>query len=175
MIYLAPISNPVRGAIGHVSHRVEEIFKMTTSMFAPNIDTTVAFDGDRHQYNSTVLLAELLKDLPAGDAKVLGIVDVDLYIPVLTFVFGEAQLGGNVGIVSSYRLQNSIYGLPDDHDLFLDRLVKEVVHELGHMFRLLHCHDYECVMKSSASVEEVDLKRSSFCEVCLAKLEAQGA
>jgi archaemetzincin len=93
-----------------------------------------------------------------------------LYIPVLTFVFGEARLNGQCAVVSSYRLDNKFYGLPDDPALLQERLLKEAIHELGHTYGLFHCQNPECVMKSSTYVEEIDFKSSRFCDKCWDKL-----
>ncbi len=98
--------------------------------------------------------------------RVLGVTEVDLYIPILTFVFGEAQLGGKFALVSAYRLRQEFYGLPADRDLLIDRLLKESVHELGHTVELTHCDDYRCVMAPSHAVEWIDLKESTFCRDC---------
>ena len=122
---------------------------------------------ERGQYHATLLLAELLRHRPAGVGHIVGITEVDLFIPVLTFVFGQAQLGGPGAVVSVMRLHADFYGLPADEDLLLARTVKEVVHELGHGFGLVHCPDYSCVMSSSTYVEDVDLKAEGYCRDCL--------
>jgi archaemetzincin len=109
----------------------------------------------------------MLRHRPAGAGHIVGITEVDLFIPVLTFVFGQAQLGGAGAVVSVMRLHADYYGLPANEDLLLDRAVKEVVHELGHGFGLVHCPDYSCVMSSSTYVEDVDLKAERYCRDCL--------
>ena len=129
-----------------------------------------ALDNSRGQYNSTALLAQIVNEFGNSDEKKIAIVAVDLFIPVLTFVFGEAQLNGIAAVVSSHRLANPFYGLREDLGLAFKRLEKEVVHELGHTFGLYHCHQFECVMRSSTYVEEIDLKRVSLCRDCAAKL-----
>ena len=101
--------------------------------------------------------------------RLLGVTDRDLYIPILTFVFGEAQMGGSSAIVSYHRLRQEFYGLPPDLDLLANRLLIESVHELGHTLRLTHCDDFRCAMASSHAVEWIDIKDSGFCEDCLAK------
>lgn len=168
-ICVAPINNPVTGALDFLTERLSARFDTKVTVLDPGLEPRIAFDEARRQYNSTILLAELSKELPSPDAKVVGLTDADLYIPVLTFVFGEAQLDGNVAIVSSHRLHNSFYGLPDDRTLTLERLEKEVVHELGHTFSLTHCRDFNCVMCASSSVEEIDLKGPDFCRTCRAR------
>jgi archaemetzincin len=101
------------------------------------------------------------------------VVEVDLFIPVLTFVFGEAQLNGPAAIVSTHRLSNQFYGLGRNPKLMLERLQKELVHELGHTFGLYHCHQFECVMRSSTYVEEIDMKLSRPCDACAEALLAR--
>ena len=104
-----------------------------------------------------------------GAWRVLGVTAVDLYIPILTFVFGEAQMGGPCAVVSYHRLRQQFYGLPDDYDVLADRLVKEAVHEVGHTFDLTHCRDYSCVMAPSHAVEWIDLKDAVLCPDCEAR------
>ena len=98
---------------------------------------------------------------------------LDLYIPILTFVFGEAQLGGAGALVSYHRLRQEFYGLPPDADVLANRLLIETVHELGHTLSLTHCQDYRCAMAPAHAVEWIDIKDSGFCEDCLSRaLEA---
>lgn len=97
--------------------------------------------------------------------------DFDLFIPVLTFVFGEAQLNGKSAIVSSHRLHNEFYGLPTDEKVYRSRLIKEIFHEIGHTYRLKHCDDWNCVMHSSSNIDEVDIKSDSFCSKCWRLIE----
>jgi archaemetzincin len=131
-----------------------------------------AFDSRRDQYNSMELLARQAGHPLAGNGKVLGITDVDLFIPILTFVFGQAQLRNRHALVSVFRLRQQFYGLPDSPDLFLERCEKEAIHELGHTFGLVHCGDYRCVMHFSNSIEQVDLKDNLFCPACTPLFQA---
>jgi predicted Zn-dependent protease len=98
--------------------------------------------------------------------RVLGVTGVDLYIPILTFVFGEAQMGGPCAIVSFHRLMQEFYGLDADPSLLAARLIKEAVHEVGHTLDLTHCDDYTCAMAPSHAVEWIDLKESTLCQNC---------
>jgi archaemetzincin len=156
-----------------ITNLLEKTFLQAVSVKQNSFDIKKAFDSSRNQYHSTALLAQLLKLAGRQNAKHIAVVDVDLYIPILTFVFGEAQLNGNIAIVSTHRLSNQFYGLQRDDNLMIERLEKELVHELGHTFGLYHCHQFECVMRSSTYVEEIDLKRVTLCMECAASLKKQ--
>lgn len=134
------------------------------------LDPFFAFDYSRNQYNSTALIARLVQRSPEEINKVIGVTAVDLFVPVLTYVFGEAQLHGPFAVVSSYRLDETLYGMPYNPHLLTERLIKEVIHELGHCFGLIHCHNYTCVMRSSTAAEEIDVKSEVFCTECKTKL-----
>jgi archaemetzincin len=95
--------------------------------------------------------------------RILGVTSFDLYVPVLTFVFGEAQLDGNCAVVSSARLAEPFYGMPHRDDLLRDRHLKEAAHELGRTLGLRHSQDLRCVMASSHAVERLDLKTADSC------------
>ena len=45
-------------------------------------------------------------------ARLLGVTERDLFVPVLSFVYGQAQLGGRVAVVSLARLRPEFHGLP---------------------------------------------------------------
>ncbi len=124
------------------------------------------FEEKRKQYNSTKILGEMLREIPTDALKVLGIIDSDISIPILTFVFGEAQLGGQAAIVSLTRLRQEFYGMEPNRHIFLDRLRKESFHELGHTFGLYHCAEDACVMRLSSTIFDVDRKGSTFCRDC---------
>ncbi|MBI3950451.1 MAG: archaemetzincin family Zn-dependent metalloprotease [Acidobacteria bacterium] len=131
-----------------------------------HVDVSKAYSTARQQYNSTEILAQLVNLNGNERTKILGVTDVDLFIPILTFVFGEAQLGRQAALISVHRLHQQFYGLPEDEELFFERCEKEALHELGHAFGLVHCRDFECVMHFSNSIEQVDLKSNAFCSLC---------
>jgi archaemetzincin len=130
------------------------------------VDPAFAFDSYRNQFNSTSIIAALLKSYPTHRGKIIGITTVDLFVPVLTYVFGEAQLDGKVAVLSSFRFREELFGLDPNPELEHIRLLKEAIHELGHTFGLIHCHRPECVMHSSTSAEEIDVKGKNFCDEC---------
>ena len=100
---------------------------------------------------------------PADALKLLAITERDLFIPVLTFVYGHAQLGGRVAAISLARLRQEFYGLPANQPVFLERALKEALHETGHTFGLVHCADRECAMSLATNIRQIDLKRAAFC------------
>ena len=138
----------------------------TPCQIRPDVfDVSFARDADRGQYYSTFILQRLERASDSG-VRVLGVTACDLYVPVLTFVFGEAQLDGNCAAVSTARLREEFYGLPAHEELMRERLLKEAVHELGHTFGLRHCTNWRCVMSSSYGVERLDVKSADFCPAC---------
>jgi archaemetzincin len=141
-------------------------FEAECRLTAGTLDPQSAFHPERQQYHSTELLGAMQPLATAPYWRVLGLAAVDLFIPILTFVFGEAQMGGPCAIVSSHRLHQEFYGLPADPELVFERTVKEAVHELGHTLGLTHCDDYQCAMAPSHSVEWIDLKTSALCDHC---------
>ena len=120
----------------------------------------------RGQYNSSLILAELFRRRPDSPTRILGVTDVDLFAPVLTYVFGEAQMHGPAAIVSTFRLHPELYGLSADPELLSRRLLVESIHELGHTAGLTHCHTAGCAMVGSTYAEEIDLKGPGLCEGC---------
>jgi len=169
-ILLLPLGNVDLNLVEALRFPVKDTLGLPVKTAESTIHLERFYDANRGQYNSTEILL-YLRDLYIGNSntsdKILALLSDDLYIPILTFVFGEAELGGSVAIASYHRLQNERYGLPSDHDLLVDRLRKEALHELGHTFGLIHCAIQECVMHTSNNVEEIDLKGTSFCAPCM--------
>ena len=152
-----------------------EILRMRCVISDLIIDPVDTYHAGRQQYHSTQILERLAALNTGSQKKILGVATVDLFIPILTFVFGEAEVGRRAVIFSLHRLRQSFYGLPEDSRLFYERCEKEAIHELGHTFGLIHCHKFDCVMHFSNSIEQVDLKSNLFCEECSESLEAGGA
>ncbi|MBI5215498.1 MAG: archaemetzincin family Zn-dependent metalloprotease [Ignavibacteriae bacterium] len=154
-----------------VAETIRQLLGLSVSVAQYRLELERAFDSSRVQYNSSVLIAHILSTITSSEKqKLITIVDVDLYIPVLTFVYGEAQLDGTAAVVSTHRLANEFYGVEENRSLLLERLTKELVHELGHTFGLFHCKQFECVMRASTYVEEIDLKKMTLCEECARRL-----
>ena len=153
-----------------IAPTVTEAFRFEARIMPSRLDMARAYDNSRKQHSSGALLSQILSSPGRADEKCIAVVDADLYIPVLTFVFGEAQFGGTAAVVSTHRLDNQFYGLPPSDGLFMERLAKEIIHELGHTFGLYHCRQFDCVMHSSTYVEEIDLKNAMPCSACTSML-----
>lgn len=154
------------GLLDELATALARIFHISCHVRPEPLDASFAFDPARNQYHSTAILQRLESLAAADDIRLLGVTALDLYVPVLTFVFGEAQLQGCCALVSLHRLREEFYGLPPSNDLLHERLTKEAVHELGHTFGLRHCSNWSCVMASTHAVERLDLKTASFCPAC---------
>ncbi|KAF0238347.1 MAG: peptidase [Prolixibacteraceae bacterium] len=136
-----------------------------------HLDLSEFFDPARKQYDANKLLKEIDARFATDNQKTLAVCNVDLFIPILTFIFGQAFLNGRCGIASSYRLRNERYGLKPDDKILSDRLRKEIIHELGHTFGLYHCTNPICVMRSSTYAEDIDQKGWRFCAKCRKELD----
>ena len=148
---------------------VSNEFHMPVSLEVSHLDLNPFYSPGRRQYDANKLLQQISSDEHTDFVKTLGLFRVDLFIPVLTYIFGQAILGGNGGIASAYRLKNELYGLKRNDELMAERFSKEVIHELGHTFGLIHCHFTTCVMRSATYVGDIDQKSLHFCSKCRAE------
>lgn len=137
-------------------HVLKDILKIPEESYNPS----------RNQYYSTGILSFMMNIIKRESNPIVGVTEVDLYVPGLNFVFGEAECPGNFAIISLHMLKSP------DKELFFKRALKEVVHELGHTFGIPHCQNHLCVMHFSNSIVETDIKNAEFCRNCLNKLKA---
>lgn len=166
IISLLPVGRVERTLLEPLAEGLTQRLRVACSIQPDGLEAEFAFNPLRRQYHSTEILKRILQQPPSDSWKVLGVTEMDLYIPVLTFVFGEAQIADGGAVVSSHRLRQEFYGMPPDPELLHQRLLKEALHELGHTYGLRHCQDYTCVMSSSNGVERIDLKGAEFCSTC---------
>jgi archaemetzincin len=153
-----------------IAESVKNEFHCEVFIREGHLDLSDFYDAGRRQYNGTKLLHEIESAFSSDQYKTLGLFSVDLFIPILTYIFGQAFLNGRCGIASHYRFSNQRYGISEDEKSILDRFRKEVIHELGHTFGLIHCHIPSCVMRSSTYVEDIDQKSATLCLKCKNKL-----
>ncbi len=174
-IQLMPLGKFPGETLIDLSAGLRKRFGVCCEILPAQPEPAFAFNFARQQYSSTEILASLMNSGTPSSERILAVTAVDLYIPILTFVFGEAQLHGSCAVVSFHRLRQEFYGLPANSTVLSDRLLKEAVHELGHTMPLAHCEDYQCVMAPSHGVEWIDLKTSQFCTSCQAAVNNQSA
>ena len=149
-----------------VAEAVAQEYPFPVNIKESRLDLSEFFDPGRRQYNGNKLLAAVNHISTPRSVKTIGLFSVDLFIPILTYIFGQAFLNGHTGIASLYRLSNERYGIEPDDRLLLERFTKEVLHELGHTFGLIHCLTPTCVMRSSTYVEDIDQKNHGLCIKC---------
>lgn len=167
-IHVVPVAAVESRLLESVRAALAREFATKVSLATDVVDPGFAYHAERQQYHSTELVNELSRRFSDGHV-ILGVTPVDLYIPILTFVFGEAHLEGHCAVVSYRRLEQEFYGLPPDPLLTDERLMKESIHEVGHTLGLTHCDEYDCVMAASHAVEWLDVKGAEICDECRAK------
>ncbi|MDB9823320.1 hypothetical protein OAC89_06455 [Deltaproteobacteria bacterium] len=143
-------------------------YRVKTVSLLKEID--FALNPDREQYHSTIILEKLATLAPSNTIKLLAVCEQDLFIPILTHVYGEAQLGGKSCIISTYHLKDSL-PIVYARKTYYNRVIKEAIHELGHTFNLRHCPDKSCCMHYCHSVKDVDNKSNLFCRYCKILIE----
>jgi len=175
-IKLQPLGDAEPDVLESLGPGLEKAFGVPVETAHQSLSISRFYDEHRGQYNSTAILHSLLSSdrsglrasisLPGNGVRIIGITPHDLFIPILTYVFGEAALGGDVAVVSYHRFRNELYGLSSDRTLLLERVRKVAIHELGHTLGLVHCTLQHCVMHAASYVEELDMKGHEFCPYC---------
>jgi archaemetzincin len=169
-IGILPIGQADTGILMQIKEKLARVF---TDTMCGVIDEKLPlreedFDKKRKQYRSNAILSEI-QGYAAKKTdlnRVLGVVDTDIFVPELNFVFGEAVCPGKAALISLWRLKPEFYGDAPNMELFSARTLKEAVHELGHTLGLRHCPRSSCVMHFSNSISDTDIKQSLFCDQC---------
>lgn len=170
-IVVLPMGKVPESALDAVSDHIPLYFNHHTRILPPLKTPRYAFDEQRNQYNAATII-KTLESLNFEDhAKVIALVNVDLFIPIFTHVMGEAQEGGRVALVSMYRLIKGGKGNRPSTSKILERLVKVALHELGHLFDVVHCTDAKCIMHFAGNIQDIDHIMLNFCTYCQRYLE----
>jgi len=163
-IYIQPMCEVGEELLRYLGIRLEEIYGYPWRIALPVRIPECSYSADRDQYNAEVIVEKIIKKMPIDAEKLLCVVDFDLFVHGLNFVFGLAA--GNTALISLARLRPEYYGEKKNEYLFRERALKEAIHELGHTFGLHHCHDIRCIMHFSNRLEDTDIKGPGICEVC---------
>jgi archaemetzincin len=166
VLYIVPVGPVPERVLQWIENAASEWFPLPVRRLPQLSIPPSAYDERRKQYQSVEIMKMLAQNAPRDASRFLGVTEVDLMIPMLSFLFGQAQLDGPIAVVSLCRLRQTFYGLPEDDSLLQERVVKEALHELGHTFGLAHCPDRMCAMSLATHVELVDAKAEQFCERC---------
>lgn len=165
-VYLLAIGNVASQAMNWVEAALAEWYPWPIRCLPPLPFPPDSYDPSRRQYKSVEIMKAVARSAPPDAERVLAVTEGDLAIPTLTFVFGQAQLDGKVAVVSLARLRQEFYGMAGDDAVLRERLVKEVLHELGHTLGLTHCAESTCVMSLATHIGLVDSKEQSYCARC---------
>jgi archaemetzincin len=169
-IVISPIDNIDACNYQRLGQEIHRTFGFQTQINSLLQDVQFAYDITRDQYHSTAILEKLASTSSSRTLKIVAITHFDLFIPILTHVYGEAQLDGRSCIVSTFRLKEGL-SIANIEKEFENRIIKEVLHELGHTFNLRHCHDNTCIMHYCRNIKDVDRKSEQFCRYCKILLE----
>ncbi len=169
-MYLASVGQVEGALLDAVGRRIGAAFGLETRRIQPLPEPDYAWDAARRQYSSVLILRDLAGRVPRDAARLLALTERDLFIPMLSFIYGQAQWGGPVALVSLARLRQEFYGLAPDTAIVPARAAKEALHEMGHTFRLVHCPERACVMSLATNIQQLDQKGGGFCEDCAVRL-----
>ncbi len=175
MLAVAPVGSAPGEVLSAVAAALDAAFALPVSRLGAIDEPARAFSAQRGQWSSTVLLEAMLALVPGSATRLLGVTERDLFVPVLSFVYGQAQLGGKVAVVSLARLRPEFHGLPGSPEVLARRAAAEAVHEVGHTFGLVHCPDRRCPMSLSIDLPDLDGKTAAPCPACRVMIEGSRA
>jgi archaemetzincin len=170
MIEIVPLGEVENQVLEYLMENLPAVFGAQLSQAEARAIPEKAFNSSRNQYHASIILQSLSGVKRPPGTLTLTVIDKDLYVPELNFVFGQADRLHNICLISITRLRQSYYGLPEDENIFLPRTLKEAVHELGHLLNLGHCPNPRCVMHFSNSLSDTDRKDYRFCGLCQKRL-----
>ena len=171
MLAVAPLGSAPGEVLAAMEAALGAAFALPVARAGAIEEPPRAFSPQRGQWSSTAFLEAMLPRVPGAAARLLGVTERDLFVPVLSFVYGQAQLGGQVAVVSLARLRPEFHGLPGSPEVLARRAAAESVHEVGHTFGLVHCPDRRCPMSLSIDLPDLDGKTAAPCPACRVMIE----
>ncbi len=129
-----------------------------------------AFDDRRLQYDAGIIMQALGTWAFADCSKVVGVMSRDIFIPIFNYAYGYAVQGGDLAVVSLFRLNRNADGSMPPPSLFYERAAKIALHELGHLFSLFHCDVPDCIMHFSGAITDLDKIPFYLCPDCERRL-----
>ncbi len=175
MLAVAPVGAAPGEVLSAMEAALDAAFDLPVARLGGIAEPARAFSPERRQWSSVAFLEAMLPLVPAAAARLLGVTERDLFVPVLSFVYGQAQLGGRVAVVSLARLRPEFHGLPRSPAVLARRAAAEAVHEVGHTFGLVHCPDRGCPMSLSIDLPDLDGKTATPCPACRVMIEGSRA
>jgi archaemetzincin len=165
-IAIKPLGKVNEDVLRVVADTIQGVLRLPVDILEHELIPDEAFMEARNQYNAMAILRHLNANYSDHYLKLLGITRKDLGNPILTHVFGEAYLGGSAAVISYFRMYTGPDGNPVSREVFLDRITKVALHEIGHTFNVPHCHTGRCVMRASNGIADLDDKLNYFCNYC---------
>jgi archaemetzincin len=141
-------------------------FQVAAEILHPLEYPGYAYDNKRLQFDAGAILKAFESVSFQGYTKIIGILDADLFVPILTYVFGEARQGGKCALISLHRLKRNPDGSEASSPVLFERAAKVALHELGHLFNLIHCENERCLMHFSGGIRDLDKAPPYFCRYC---------
>jgi|UniRef100_A0A7C4EVG0 archaemetzincin len=166
LIAVIPLGRVGEDVLRVVADSLQGILRLPVDLLEPEPLPPEAFMELRNQYNAMTIIKHLSNNRPGKTMKILGVTTKDLCNPILTYVFGEAYMNGAAAVLSCYRLHRGRESEFAPREVFLERVVKVALHEIGHTFNLPHCHSGRCVMRASNTLAELDDKLNYLCDYC---------
>ena len=149
-----------------IAANIQALLEVPVEMLPAMAIPEEAFQRQRGQYDAGLVLKYLARFSFPQHSRLLAITDVDLCTPIHTFVFGEAELGLSLAIVSDFRLKHMEDGIMASEGTYYERLAKVALHEIAHTFSLYHCETPKCLMRFSYGLSHLDALDIFFCERC---------
>ncbi|MBW1864133.1 MAG: zinc metallopeptidase [Deltaproteobacteria bacterium] len=149
-----------------IAAHISGYLDLQTTLLESMKNPSYALDRQRLQYDVGPILQHLESRLFTSVDKVVGILDVDLFVPVFTHVFGEARQGGRVALISIFRLRENSMDTISNSAIALERAAKVALHELCHLYDLTHCESSQCLMYFSGSLSDLDQSSFNLCRYC---------